>query len=176
MEIDFTTVSTSIITSGGVLFAAYKLWFQKRLEDHKSLLKNSVKLFEMEMDMLSQLAKINQVIQKNSIDIKAKFPNEEIFIMRLPENIQSLQAFIDENSHLLIDTQIESMNLLVSKYKQLQLDSNKFKSTSSSYGNGLYIAYENLSTDITDRSKEQLLCTNKFYISVRNNILKMAGR
>jgi hypothetical protein len=34
-NIDWATVSTSMLTSGGVLLAAYKLWFQKRLEDHK---------------------------------------------------------------------------------------------------------------------------------------------
>ena len=176
MEVDFATVSTSMLTSGGVLFAAYKLWFQKRLEDHKSLLKNSVLLFDMEMGMLIKLAKINQEIQKNSIDIRAELPNEEIFIMRLPENIKSLQVFIDNNSHLLIDTQIKSMNLLISKYKQLQSDSNQFKSPNTSYGGGQYSAYENLSTEINDMSKQQLLSTNTFYTSVRNNILKMAGR
>ena len=43
--LNWETVATSMLTSGGILFAAYKIWFQRRLEDHKLSLQNNGKLF-----------------------------------------------------------------------------------------------------------------------------------
>jgi hypothetical protein len=52
--LNWETVATSMLTSGGILFAAYKIWFQRRLEDHKLSLQNNGKLFELELKALEE--------------------------------------------------------------------------------------------------------------------------
>lgn len=128
MDVDWGTVSTSLLTSGGVLFAAYKLWFQRRLEDHKSQLQNNAKLFDMEMEVLNEFGKINQTIQNASIGIRAVLSNEELFIIKLTENISTMKKFREENSHLLSGTQMNLINNLIANYSKIQSEAKPFVS------------------------------------------------
>ncbi|MDD2357353.1 MAG: hypothetical protein PHX13_05515 [Thiovulaceae bacterium] len=176
MGVDWGTVSTSLLTSGGVLFAAYKLWFQRRLEDHKSQLQNNTKLFDMEMEVLNEFGKINQTIQNASIGIRAVLSNEELFIIKLTENISTMKKFRDKNSHLLSDTQMKSINNLIDNYSKILSEAKPFMSSSSSYCEGQYPAYDNLPEALLSKAITQVEATQSIFIQMQKDIFKMAGR
>jgi len=176
MGVDWGTVSTSLLTSGGVLFAAYKLWFQRRLEDHKSQLQNNTKLFDMEMEVLSEFGKINQTIQNPSIGIRKVLSSEELFIIKLTENISTMKKFRDQSSHLLSDTQMKSINNLIANYLIIQSEAKPFISSNSSYGGGKYPAYNNLSEELLSEATTQIEATQSIFIQMQKDILRMAGR
>lgn len=94
--IDWTTVSTSLLTSGGAFFAIYKLWFQRRLEDHKRKLENNSKIFEIELELLKNVGVINSKAQKSQLNILVQPPLYKAFASKHFEYIDELRR-INEN-------------------------------------------------------------------------------
>ena len=83
---NWETVATSMLTSGGILFAAYKIWFQRRLEDHKFALQNNGKLFEIEIKILEEFGRLVQNVIDTDLGIKAVISEDQILIMKSSES------------------------------------------------------------------------------------------
>ncbi|WP_295510108.1 hypothetical protein [uncultured Pseudoalteromonas sp.] len=93
------TVATSIPASGGILFGAYKIWFQRRLEDHKLALHKNAKLFEYEFKALQELGFISQAILRSDLDVAKHLSDEEVFIIKAYENEETLKKFFSDQVH-----------------------------------------------------------------------------
>lgn len=176
MGIDWGTVSTSLLASGGVLFAAYKLWFQRRLEDHKYKLQNNAKLFEIEMDLLKELAELNQSIQNGNLEIRSQPDNKEVFIIKLTEKSRELNDFINRNSHIISTDQLTEFKNLLSGYKDLSAKTEQFKCPNTGYCQGRYSAYNDLPEAILLESQQLLDKTDNLFQIIRNSIFEGAGR
>lgn len=176
MSIDWGTVSTSLLTSGGVLFAAYKLWFQRRLEDHKYKLQNNAKLFEIEMDFLKQLAELNQSIQNGSLGIRTQPDNKEIFIIKLTEKTKEINDFMNRSSHIISSSQITEFKNILSSYKALDAKTEQFKSLKIFYCQGRYSAYNNLSEAVLEEAQELIEKTDSLFRKIKSSIFEGAGR
>ena len=98
--LNWETVATSMLTSGGILFAAYKIWFQRRLEDHKLSLQNNGKLFELELKALEEFGGITQEILRGDLGVATQLSAQEIFIIKAYENEKVLNTFV--KNHLIL--------------------------------------------------------------------------
>ena len=130
----------------------------------------------MEMEILDELGKINQSIQHSSIGIRAVLSNEEVFIIKLAENIDTIKTYRNRHSHLLSKKQMNSINKLIADYSKIQSEAKQFKSSNTTYCQGQYPCYDNLSEVLLTKAKEQVQATETFFVEVRKDILKMAGR
>ena len=176
MGIDWGTVSTSLLTSGGVLFAAYKLWFQRRLEDHKYKLQNNAKLFEIEITFLKELAELNQSIQNGSLGIRYEPDNKEVFIIKLTEKTREINDFINRSSHVITSVQLAEFNELLSGYKDLGAKSEQFKSPNTGYCQGRYSAYNDLPEAILQEAQQLIEKTDSLFQEIKRSIFEGAGR
>jgi hypothetical protein len=176
MSIDWGTVSTSLLTSGGVLFAAYKLWFQRRLEDHKYKLQNNAKLFEIEMDFLKELAVLNQSIQNGNLGIRPEPDNKEIFIIKLTEKTTEINDFINRSSHIISSVQLTEFKNLLSDYRDFNAKAEQFKSPNTGYCQGRYSAYNDLPEAVLLEAQNLIDKTDSLFKNIKNSIFKGAGR
>jgi len=176
MSIDWGTVSTSLLTSGGVLFAAYKLWFQRRLEDHKYKLQNNAKLFEIEMDFLKELAELNQSIQNGGLGIQSELDNKEVFIIKLTEKTREVNDFINRSSHIISSAQLTEFKKLLSGYKNLDTKTEQFKSPNTGYCQGRYSAYNDLPEAILQEAQHLIDKTDSLFQKIKSSIFEGAGR
>lgn len=176
MSIDWGTVSTSLLTSGGVLFAAYKLWFQRRLEDHKYKLQNNAKLFEIEMDFLKELAELNQSIQNGILGIRSEPNNKEIFIIKLAEKTTEINNLINRSSHIISSVQLKEFKSLLSEYRGLSAKAEQFKSPNTGYCQGRYAAYNDLPEAVLLEAQNLIDKTDSLFKNIKNSIFKGAGR
>ncbi|WP_157953716.1 hypothetical protein [Oceanimonas marisflavi] len=105
---NWETVATSMLTSGGILFGAYKIWFQRRLEDHKLALQNNAKLFELELKALQEFGVISQDVLRSDLGVAKHLSDEEVFIVKACENGGTLEKFFQQSTHAMNDTVIIS--------------------------------------------------------------------
>ncbi|WP_019896068.1 hypothetical protein [Hydrogenovibrio halophilus] len=90
LGVDWAKLFTSLISSLGAVFAVYKLWFQRRLEDYKRKLENNSKLFEIEIELLKEVSVINIKAQNPQINIRVQPPVYEAFASKHCEYIDGL--------------------------------------------------------------------------------------
>ena len=162
---NWETVATSMLTSGGILFAAYKIWFQRRLEDHKLSLQNNGKLFEIIQESLN-----------TDLGIPAKLPETEVFIMKSYENHANLKGFITQNSHTLSKDLTNRISSLLKTLSELQKSSKLFASPNSSYCGGRYNCYNKLPELLLAQSSRARSKTIEAYEAFKAEIYSRAGR
>ena len=173
---NWETVATSMLTSGGILFAAYKIWFQRRLEDHKLSLQNNGKLFEIEIKGLEEFGKIIQESLNTDLGIPAKLPETEVFIMKSYENHANLKGFITQNSHTLSKDLTNRISSLLKTLSELQKSSKLFASPNSSYCGGRYNCYNKLPELLLAQSGRARSKTIEAYEAFKAEIYSRAGR
>ncbi|WP_319557346.1 hypothetical protein [Thiomicrorhabdus sp.] len=173
---NWETVATSMLTSGGILFAAYKIWFQRRLEDHKLSLQNNGKLFELELKALEEFSQITQEILDSDLGIKIQLSEQEVFIIKSYKNEQKLSEFIKRYSHLISNKLNEKLTSLVALYRELQEETKSYISPNTSYGGGKYSAYNNLPASSIEKAGLCRVKTLKAYESFKSEVYKRAGR
>lgn len=173
---NWETVATSMLTSGGILFAAYKIWFQRRLEDHKLSLQNNGKLFELELKALEEFSHITQDILDSNLGIRAPLSEQEVFIIKVYENEQKLSEFIKKYSHIVSNKLNEKLTSLMVLYRELQKETENYRSPNTTYGGGKYNAYDNLPASSIEKSGLCRTKTLSTYEAFKSEVYKRAGR
>lgn len=176
MDINWGTVSTSLVTSGGILFAAYKLWFQRRLEDHKCKLQNNTKLFELELECLSSLGKINQEIQFSTVGFTKESPSGEIFLTQSSFHAKTLQQFVALNSHMLDSTTTSKISDLIGRISNLVDEACPYESKNKSRNGGIYPCFENLPELLEQKAQNLKIEIHKTFEEYKNIVFSRAGR
>jgi hypothetical protein len=165
-----------MLTSGGILFAAYKIWFQRRLEDHKLTLQNNGKLFELELKVLKEFGGITQEIIRGDLGVAKQLSAQEVFIIKAFENEETLNTFFKESSHVMSATIIKKFDALIQYYKNLQEQTKSYRSSNTGYGGGKYNAYDNLPQELLDKAESYRTETLNVYESFKADVFKRAGR
>ena len=173
---NWETVATSMLTSGGILFGAYKIWFQRRLEDHKLALQNNAKLFELELKALQEFGVISQDILRSDLGVAKHLSNEEVFIIKAYENEETLEKFLQQSTHVMNGTVISSFEKLISSYKELQKKSKPYQSKNTTYSMGRYSCYDEVPPKIIEFAKDCREQTEKVYKTYKQEVFKKAGR
>lgn len=174
--LNWETVATSMLTSGGILFAAYKIWFQRRLEDHKLALQNNGKLFELELKTLEEFGGITQEILRGDLGVAKHLSAQEVFIIKAYENEEQLNTFFKNSSHIMNSKIISKFDSLIEKYKNLQNQTKEYRSPNTGYGGGRYNAYNDLPQELLDTSELCRVETQNLYESFKADVFKRAGR
>ncbi|AVZ86526.1 hypothetical protein [Acinetobacter sp. WCHA45] len=174
--LNWETVATSMLTSGGILFAAYKIWFQRRLEDHKFSLQNNGKLFELELKALEEFGGITQEILRGDLGVATPLSAQEIFIIKAYENEKVLNTFVKKSSHIVSSEIITKFDSLIENYKKLQSQTKDYRSHNTGYGGGRYNAYNNLPQELLDIAESYRIETQNVYESFKADVFKRAGR
>ena len=174
--LNWETVATSMLTSGGILFAAYKIWFQRRLEDHKLSLQNNGKLFELELKALEEFGGIPQEILRGDLGVATQLSAQEIFIIKAYENEKVLNTFVKKSSHIVSSKIITKFDSLIENYKKLQSQTKDYRSPHTGYGGGRYNAYNNLPQELLDIAESYRIETQNVYESFKADVFKRAGR
>ncbi|HAS6475680.1 TPA: hypothetical protein GRR63_23460 [Vibrio parahaemolyticus] len=175
-EIDWVTVSTSLLTSGGAVFAVYKLWFQRRLEDHKRNLENNSKLFEIEIELLKELGILNVKAQKSVLNIRVQPPAHEAFASKHLEYIDDLNDILEKYSfvlarehHLKLEKLLETLNSYSSIIEDTVEENRSFEG-------GKYCVYRNFNEEQVKSSIHAKQEIEKFFRSMQKHIFTSAGR
>lgn len=177
MEIDFATVSTSMLSSGGVLFAAYKIWFERRLEDHKHNLQNDAKLFEIEIAALETLSLLVIRINKSKLEgVDAEFTLGTRFLMAGGGFLDDFSSWVEKNSFLLSEKICNNASILLIDWQCLMADAIPYVETNRSWGGSHYRSYKNLPDDILERSVAVNASCSELYLKFRKEIYRRAGR
>lgn len=176
MGVDWGTVSTSLLTSGGVLFAAYKLWFQRRLEDHKMKLENNSKLFEIEIEMLKELSEFNSSVQTSSLDIRKKLAIPEAFASKHHEYLDALKSFRKKYAFILSTKKLKSLNQLIESMNTYSENIAQNKSSNTTYCARRYPVYDDLSDGQNKSANEIIQSVNTFFENLQKDIFSLAGR
>ncbi|MEI8623876.1 hypothetical protein P4S67_05245 [Pseudoalteromonas sp. B137] len=174
--LNWETVGTSMLTSGGILFAAYKIWFQRRLEDHKLSLQNNGKLFELELKTLEEFGGITQEILRGDLGDAKQLSAQEVFIIKANENEEQLNTFFKNSSHVMGSKIITKFDLLIENYKNLQNQTKEYRSSNTTYGGGRYNVYNDLPQALLDTAELYRVETQKVYESFKTDVYKRAGR
>ena len=175
-SIDWGTVSTSLVTSGGVLFAAYKLWFQRRLEDHKRKLDNNSKLFDIEIDLLRDVSALNAQVQSSKLNIRKELPITEAFISRHHEYMGTLSSLYEKYAFVLsccLRKEFEAVIKKLEKYAKLVAP---YESNNRSYGGGRFPAYESLPNEVLDEASNLMKEIDDFFLDLQKRVFDSAGR
>ncbi|EKO3411808.1 hypothetical protein K7V76_001127 [Vibrio fluvialis] len=173
---NWETVATSMLTSGGILFGAYKFWFQRRLEDHKLALQNNGKLFELELKTLQEFGVISQDILRSDLGVAKHLSDEEVFIIKAYENEENLERFFQQSTHAMNDTVINLFEKLITSYKDLQDKSKPYQSKNTTYCMGKYSCYDNLPPNVIEFAKDCREQTKRAYKTYKQEVFKKAGR
>ena len=175
-SIDWATVSTSMVTSGGVLFAAYQLWFQKRLEDHKRKLDNNSKLFDIEIDFLKEVSILNTKAQASSLGIEIKLPITEVFTSKHHELIKEFKSLHEKYSFILTTPSKKAFEALIQNLDNYASLISPYASPNSSYGGGRFFAYTNLPEEAHIEASKLMKEIEDFFLTLQKNIFNLAGR
>lgn len=176
LDLNWETVATSMLTSGGILFAAYKLWFQRRLEDHKLSLQNNGKLFELELKTLEEFGCITQEILRGDLSVAKQLSQQEVFIIKAYEHEYVLNTFLKKSSHIMSSQIITKFDSLIERYKNIQHVTKDYRSHNTGYGGGRYNAYNDLPQSLLDKAESYRTETQNFYESFKADVFKRAGR
>ena len=88
----------------------------------------------------------------------------------------NIEKFTAASRALLSDAQMKSINNLIANYSKIQSEAKPFMSSNSSYCEGQYPAYDNLSEELLSKATTQVEATQSIFIQMQKDILKMAGR
>jgi len=170
------TVATSMFASGGVLFLAYKFWFQRRLEVHKLSLQNNGKLFELELKALEEFSKVTQVILDSDLNIKKPLSEQEVFIIKSYANEEELSEFIKTYSHLMSNKFNKKLTSLMALYCELQEETKSYILKNKSYEDGKYYVYDKLPVSSLEKAALCRIQTLKAYEIFKSEVYERAGR
>ncbi|MEZ9144319.1 hypothetical protein AB4138_07785 [Vibrio sp. 10N.286.52.C3] len=174
--IDWATVSTSLLTSGGAVLAVYKFWFQRRLEDHKRKLENNSKLFEIELELLKEVGVINIKAQKSQLNIPAQPPLHEAFASKHCEYIGDLSGVNESYAFVLTPTLRQKLQKLIGKLESYSDTIDSCKSRNTAYERGKYCVYENFSEEQIRETKLVMKEIDAFFQLLQRQVFKSAGR
>jgi hypothetical protein len=175
-NIDWATVSTSMLTSGGVLLAAYKLWFQKRLEDHKRKLDNNSKLFDIEIDLLKEVSILNTKTQASSLGIKIDLPITEVFASKHHELIKEFKSLHEKYSFILSTPSRKAFETIIQNLEGYTKLIAPYASTNSSYGGGRFLVYTDLPNEAHSEASKLIKEIETFFLTLQEKIFDAAGR
>jgi hypothetical protein len=174
--IDWATVSTSLLTSGGAVFAVYKLWFQRRLEDHKRKLENNSKLFEIELELLKEVGVINIKAQKSHLNIPTQPPLYEAFASKHFEFIGDLSRVNENYAFVLTPTLRQKLQNLIGKLESYSDTVEPCKSRNTTYEKGKYCVYGKFSEEQIQGTKLVMEEIDAFFHLLQHQVFKDAGR
>ncbi|HAS6186026.1 TPA: hypothetical protein I7160_22050 [Vibrio vulnificus] len=174
--IDWATVSTSLLTSGGAVFAVYKLWFQRRLEDHKRKLENNSKLFEIELELLKDVGVLNSNAQKSQLNIRVQPILHEAFASKHFEYIDELKRINENYAFILAPELRQKLQKLIAKLEAYTNVVESCKSPNTTYEMGKYCVYESFSDEQIQKTTSIMSDVDSFFLHLQRKVFKAAGR